>query len=195
MALAPRLSGCFRDNCKTLRLNDITGAYNATTNVGGWGAPNTTLALASPVTITVTYPDDSEEIYTVTAVVNAATISGGQFFLKDIEIEDTDLDLTQFADGVYTIEYSVTDSDTATEYTYTIKVWNQCKTECCVEKLLTKVCEKLGTCEWNIFWNDYQLAEAMLYGALCLFGKGDYDAAEDLLEQVNKICLQTGCSC
>lgn len=194
MALAPRLSGCFRDNCKTLRLNDITGAYSAT-NLGGWGAPNTTLALADPVVITVTYPDESEEEYDVTDTVNAATISGGEFPLIDIDIEDTDLDLTRFADGVYTIEYSVTDSDTATEYTYTIKVWNDCKVACCVTKMQTKFCEKICGCDWQNYWMQYNQAEAMLFAAKCQFGKGDYDAAEDLLEQIDKICNAVNCNC
>ena len=195
MALSPTLTGCFRDNCKTIRLTDTTGAYDAVSNIGGWGAPNTTLAAADPVTITVTYPDETSEDYDVTATVNAATISGGEFFLIDIEIADTDLDLTQFDDGVYTIEYSVTDSGTSTEYTYTIKVWNDCKVRCCVDKMLNNLCADFCGCDSLQTLNNHSLAEAMLYAARCKFGAGDYDNAEALLEAVEKICNVTGCNC
>lgn len=196
MALSPKISVCFRDNCKTIRVEDTTGVYNASTNTGGWGVPNTTLALASPVILTMTLPSGTEEEFTLTATVNAATIIDGKFLLDDITPSDvTGLTDVQFPDGVYTFEYVVTDSSTGTKYTYLIKGFNTCKVKCCIDKMLTKFCENLCNCNDVDHLDRHNMAEALLFAAKCEFGKGQYTKATSILEDVEKICKAVNCSC
>lgn len=196
MALTPLNSLCFKNNCKTIRINDITGVYDVVTNIGGWGTPNTTLVQADPVTITLTLPDNTSSIFTVTSTVNAATISGGQFHLIDIETTDiTGFSESQFEDGIYNIIYLVTDSSNGTEYTYETNIWNDCKVKCCLAKSLTRVEKELCGCEFTEFWHQYNLISMNLASARYAFGNGDFTNAKKYLKAMQKSCKILSCQC
>jgi hypothetical protein len=195
MALIPKLAACFKDGCKTLRLTDTTGAYDATTNTGGWGAPNTTLAGADPVTVAITLPGSTTtSTFTVTSIVNAATIVAGEFYLDDIVPSDiTGYSSDTFPDGIYDIVYTVTDG--TTEYTYSIKMLNYCTVKCCLEKMKVKFRAAYGTCDWVHLWDEYQgalrLFDAMRYNMSVY----DYTNTNKQLIALQKICKILNCNC
>ena len=88
-------------NARTLIFTETTGAYSPG-NTGGWGTPNTTLALADPVTLTITLADETtSEDFDLTSVVNAATIIDGQFLLDNLTMADFGGSSSdQFDDGI-----------------------------------------------------------------------------------------------
>lgn len=196
MALIPKISICFRDNCKTIRITETTGVYDPALNIGGWGFPNTALTDANPVNLTITFPNGTSQTFNFTAIVNAATIIDGQFLLADLTpLDFTGFIGTQFEDGVYNFSYVVTDSITLTQYSYNFKGFNTCRAECCLAKLLSNLCLELCSCDGLKALEEYNVAEAMLYAAKCAFGAGNYTVATSILKDVNKICEIKKCQC
>lgn len=61
--------------CKTITLEDITGDYDATTNTGGWGAPNPVQSDAVQANLSIIDPNGNTYIIDVlTEVVNSTNI-------------------------------------------------------------------------------------------------------------------------
>lgn len=195
MALIPNISFCTRDNCKILKLSDITGTYSAT-NTGGWGAPNSALADVTEAIISVLLPDETLAVeFDVVATVTAATIIDGEFILDQLTMEDFGLDSdTKFPDGIYEITYTITEG--GTEYTKSIKTFSVCQVSCCIEKMKTKFQEKLECdCGWEVFFMNYLKAKALLDGAKRAFGCGNDTKAENILESIEKLCNASNCNC
>jgi hypothetical protein len=195
MALSPTISVCFRDNCKTIRVQDSTGAYNVSTNTGGWGAPNTTLAGADPVTLEITLADQiTTATFTLTSVVNAATIIDGKFLLDDIVTNDfTGQAAGTFEDGILHFVYTVTDG--STEYTYDADILNTCSVECCIEKMRANFKKELCGCDWDNYWEQYNNALMLLEDIKWAFSCGDFTKARKALKALQKICKIVNCSC
>jgi hypothetical protein len=191
MALQLKISLCFADKCKTLKVYDTTGLYS-TDNTGGWGTPNITLASVTSATLDITPPNTSTPTsFDVTTTVNTATIVDGSFLLNIIT--DSNLTAGSFVDGIYNLTYTVTDGQST--YTTSIKTFSTCNTDCCVEKMKAKFKEKMCDCDWLQYWENYKKAEALLYGAKSAFACGKDSQAMDLLNQVNKICQLQKCCC
>lgn len=194
MALSPTISVCFRDNCQTIRVQDSTGAYNVSTNTGGWGAPNTTLAGANPVTLEVTLADEvTTETFTLTSVVNAATIIDSKFLLDDLVTTDFGLASGSFDDGIINFVYTITDG--ATEYTYDVNVLNTCSVECCIQKMRANFKKELCGCDWDTYWEQYNNALMTLEDIKWSFSCGDFTKTKKALKALQKICKIVNCSC
>jgi hypothetical protein len=106
MAVQLNYSICNDPNCKIIKFRETTGVYDATTNTGGWGAPNELTTDA--VTATLLFKAPSGVTYT------AVDVLGSGFPKSDgsvaIEINSTDLlsTLSKFEDGFWEITYTVT---------------------------------------------------------------------------------------
>lgn len=193
MALELKLNVCFADNCSVLNIKDATGAYNVTTNPTGWGFPNTALTDITKAIIAVTPPNATVATsFDITTTVQTATIVNGLFPLYNY----TDSSFTDgsLVDGMYVIDYSVIDIS-ENLYRTSINVFSTCKADCCIEKMKAKFCEYMCGCDWEIYWDSYKKAEALLYAAKSAFACAKYDQAKDLLDQVNKICSIQNCCC
>tara|TARA_R100001463_G_C3544352_1_gene222573 strand:- start:4753 stop:5337 length:585 start_codon:yes stop_codon:yes gene_type:complete len=117
---------CVKDGCKKVSVTDVTGEYNASTNVGGWGAINSARTEITAATITITDSAGTVTTETVTSQVNPVA------WYQDFTFNDIDVTL---ADGLHTLEYSVTNaSDTPSTVTASIKFYTYCTIKCCIEK-------------------------------------------------------------
>jgi hypothetical protein len=76
MALIPKISASISGKCNTITLTEETKPYNATNNIGGWGAPNID-ALDISLAYVAFYPFGTTP--TVVNAVSTGTISGTTF--------------------------------------------------------------------------------------------------------------------
>lgn len=193
MALEVSISSCFKDSCSTLKINETTGAYDASLNPTGFGAPNPTLASVTEAILSITLPDETVAVdFDLTSTVTGATIIDGEFLLDNLTMVDFS-STGAFPDGFFTFVWTVTSS--GTDYVYTAKILNYCSVFCCLQKMLTKFAEAYGTCEWDELWRQYQGAlrefTAMKYNA----GEHNYTQATLHLKALQKICKIINCSC
>lgn len=191
MALTLKLNSCFANKCTKLRVYDSTGIYSAE-NTTGWGLPNLELSSITSATLEVTPPNTSVSTnFDVTTSITSGVIVDGIFLLD--EIVSSELDSGSFVDGIYKFVYTVTDGGET--YTSTAKTFSTCKADCCVEKMKAKFKKEMCGCNWLQYWDNYRKAEALLYAAKSAFACDKEDKAEDLLNQVNKICSIQKCCC
>jgi hypothetical protein len=191
MALTPSIQLCLKSTCDELTFKETTGVYNASTNTGGYGAPNTAIGDITTAVLTVTDPDGEE--YEI------------NLFTEDFPSDDEDFEYTidlgdlgsrtSIEDGYWQFSYAV--SNGVTTYTANISYFFYCNAECCVNKLLAKI----STCETclddkvnNKKISDYIKARAFL-GALrnaatCF----NEDAFDSILSLINKICTNSNCN-
>lgn len=121
---------------------DTTGAYDASSNPGGYGGPNPTVGDYLTYSISVVPPDPDTLLATGTPVVIDAypdlpSISNGTF---DI----TSLLLTGVADQILAEgwwQFNVTatwDNGDSGEYTVTVNMINYRTTKCCIDNLIVE---------------------------------------------------------
>lgn len=105
MALELSIDVCRASNCRSFTVTEETGAYNASTNTGGYGAPNIATTDVLTATITVT-PYNGDAYPTVSVYSTLPSSTDG-----DITINNTDLGLsstTNIPDNIYQILYTIT---------------------------------------------------------------------------------------
>lgn len=122
---------------KTLTFTDATGVYDAVTNTGGWGTPNTAVtdidgtAGTLSLTITVVTPDgettyDAIDLFTVFGDGGFSTVNDLVFAINASHLESSGTALgtsdTELPDGIYEVSYTYTDvsgNDPGSTDTYT----------------------------------------------------------------------------
>ena len=189
MALVIDFSVCVQEACSKVVFNELTGAYAASLNTTGWGAPNPLVADVTAWSITITNPDATIVVITSPTGLPTATTT------LDYEIPAATLNstATKVTDGLYTFVYSVTVGGTT--YTKTKYVLFSCNIECCVAKLFAKIatdsdCSCTSTTISNAIY-----ADALLQGLLAAKGCGNVTAITNLLTKLNKICTASTSNC
>lgn len=186
MALKLKHTACIEDLSSKLIITNTTGAYHATNNTTGFGAPNTEITDITEVILTVTYPSGGEEEYDLSSQIPGSVTGDFEFN----EIED------DYEDGIYT--FSLTYSGTSVSYTHTFKVLITCKHQCCVNKMGAKIPEKfydLSDKEYLNYIEQYLLAEGLLAGINSAGGCLKTAIVEDVLERVERLCNFEKCNC
>ncbi len=154
---SPELDICFV-SCNLIRFVDITNVYNATTNRGGWGVPNeVSNDLTSAEIIFQNSEGNTLFTYDVTSQVpNPVT---GDFIFTDYEYT--------LEDGEYTVIYNLEFSSNNT-YSFQTTICNTCNFECCINKLIASIPEKLceNKCDTE-YIDEVLLIEGLFYGYLC----------------------------
>lgn len=162
MALSLKCAGSFSDDGEQMFFGDTTGAYNASTNTGGWGSPNplTTQVTAFQIvcnwisagtivtynftvssgTITVASVTDGEGT-TANILADLASTSF-PFDSPDLfDLTDTFDDaivLPTLADGQFKLTYKVISGSVPFTYTTSTTFFRICDLLCCLaEKRLT----------------------------------------------------------
>lgn len=131
---------------RTFTVLDVTLAYSPT-NLGGWGAPNPTIAEISSASLVVTLPDPTTKLPDPTNFVTFDAVSTPAFFdtfpnTTFLPFTFTNEDLggeadTNIPDGIYQFDYSVTDAtDTYTSSVYAVMDW---AARCCLANLANGV--------------------------------------------------------
>ena len=171
--LTPDFKIC-QKRCDEIQFTDITGDYDASTNTGGWGTPNTERADVTSSFLTV--EDSNGAIYTVD--ITADVIAG----TTEICIPSSSFGITgDFADGIYVFTWTV--SDAVAQYVQCREVFLFCQAKCKVKKLIAGIDSSSCKCD-NNSTDRALLAYAMLLGleyAACCY---KIEKFNDLLQAI-----------
>jgi|TARA_R110002167_G_scaffold41037_1_gene125605 hypothetical protein len=174
---------------KSILFQELTGAYSALNNLGGWGTPNYLLGNVLDVEIVITMPSGA------TIILDAATLtptlpsdSNGIFHIHMGLLGGTQG--ATIAQGIYQIEYRIlVDDGTAQGFLISKRKFALVASviKCCVHKMLANLdmCDACpcGEDKSNAL-EAYTLYKAMWYAYTC----GSTTKAAKMANQVNKLC-------
>jgi hypothetical protein len=187
MALIPKISACVENNCKTLVIKDITGEYDAVDNTGGYGTPNIAIGAVTSSTLTITIPSSVTPIVIVNPV-GLPTLDNA------FKYEVSSTLLSPVPDGIYKIEYAVTDGITVFNYGPRYFFFT-CNVECCVFRIFSKIAQTVDCgCDSNIVKNALY-ASTLLDGLKAAKDCGNISAVNNILNKLNEMCGLSGQDC
>jgi len=195
MALTLKFSICSTGNCQTFQFTETTGTYDASTNPGGWGAPNVDITTALTAILTIVQPDNTVTIIP-TSVLYPTLPSDSN---TSVTITNVMLGLSADApllQGKYTITYDVTGDDgTVWAYSVTTITMIFCSAECCVLTMAGAV-RISSDCDCKnktlqTFNESFGWLQALKAATEC----GKSNKAQDILDHLTQICAGTNCNC
>ena len=202
MTLVLKVTGCTSDCCKYLKVSDTTGAYNAISNLGGWGSVNPSPSQVTAASLVLTYPDG------VTTDSITATDPRYGAFLLNIQTAVTYpftlytftpvSPLTGFPDGIYHIQYSDTCYVMMVHTTYNTDTYimSDCEVSCCVDQMFAKLPHKMcDTCTDEAYIKNALEARALLKAYRCNCSCGNAQQANSILMQIQRLCAWADCAC
>ena len=170
MALALDISVCQTGDCKYIIFKELTGAYNASSNPTGYGAPNKTVANAKAATLAITLTDGTivtlnlYSTFPTSTCTDSYTLSSFSLALSAANA------LASIPDGLYKFVYTVTFSDETTA-TVTKKVLFSCQVKCGKNSLFAALPLCDCDCKDNEEFENAMYAQTMynqlLYAAGC----------------------------
>jgi hypothetical protein len=200
MALVPKLQFCLNNSCSELVVSETTGAYNALTNTGGYGAPNPELVEVQGYTLTITDPDDVT--YTIDLFATA------EFPTDDSTIQYT-IPMSQLGnrtvieDGYWQFSWTVTgliDDFPNPGINFTASgnsaSYFTCNAECCVSALLAKIDIDEDECNCNDNSKNimnYLKAKAFLESLRNAAFCGNLTLFNTIQAAITKLCNKTDC--
>lgn len=157
---------------------DTTCQFDSGYNEGGYGGPNPSINNFVSAIVEFTPPGGTTPYDPVDVYPFLPNTDGTGF-----EVTITDLNISEFAIGVWTIKYTITDSS-GNEYSAECKVLNSCPVHCCIDE---KVKSVDPLCEPDKF-NEISRLERLLESAEAAACSGDYDEADKIINYVNEQC-------
>lgn len=139
MALETVLTFEQSDDGKQLLVSDITGAYDATDNTGGWGSPNVAITNVTSATISVLLPGGT--VGTDEVIVDLETqVPNSTYQFKLLQAQSFGLTTDAvLPDGTYIIDYSVVNSVGPVTNTYHTEITLFNTAGKCVNDLLARI--------------------------------------------------------
>lgn len=204
MALDLKLDICQSNDCRDLQLTETTGVYDASSNTGGYGAPNPEIADILSANVTLSLLDRTTGAPTVSPSGEISVFPGSADVTLGVlpNITSTVQTITgdnfgygtssKLVDGVYTLKYDVNTASKATSATKTFTVFLNCNIKCCEQKLGWN--SQFGRDKNSKSYNDYMEVSHQvraMEAARCCGRTQDFIAA---LEYAEKICNDCGCS-
>jgi len=187
MAVILKFNVCQSD-CSKLIFTETTGIYNEITNPNGWGAPNELTSDATAATLTVVLASGSSYIIDLFTEGFPTDDSSFEFLIPNDSIGYiVDSPIT---DQVINFTYSVTTATTT--YTQNIQVALYCQVGCCVQSMLKNIdvdCDSCSKSQRERYTQVYLLYKGLIYNA----NSGNVTAFNNILTQVNKLCVNTNC--
>jgi hypothetical protein len=197
------------EKCTKITVQDITGAYNATTNPLGYGLPNgIALTDITSIVIDVYYPSVTVPItYTITQVAGtptALTVTDLNGTVYDIFADiatlyvagvfnltgETAFTLPKITDGIFNVVYTISGIDAiqSLEFNYTTnkEFLSTCSIDCCILNMyqnLDMCCDCSEDAKLKI-----QDAEVMLTAACFAIESGNTSKAQCLLDKSIALC-------
>lgn len=184
MALELNFSVCQAGDCESVIFIELTGGYNELSNPRGWGNPNVAIA---------DYHYAKVEFFLngTGSAVHTATFDDELFPTTDTEFE-YEIPVT-LADGWYSIVYTVQTAEgvTAEQYTKTIYQSFYCNVRCCVMSMLDGIDVECDCSHDAIeaFNKAYVLLKGLQYASGC----GNLTNFNNILAQLQKLCLNSNC--
>jgi len=187
MALIAKSTVSLSCDGESFLFTETTGAYNVSTNPGGYGAPNAALA---DCTATLVITNDSTDVEYDSITMTPSSSNGATL----IELEDILLDgveLTAIEDGVWKFLYTVTSA--SVNYTSEVKVLVIKSINCSLVELAHKYSDDSCGCCNNKDFRDYLLTAYAKWLALTMspicgdVAKIDTqrESLEDYLKEIN----------
>lgn len=187
MSLILNFEICQANGCKDLIFSETTGAYNATYNTGGYGAPNETTAAAVTATLIIT---------NASGLVTTIDLMPEGFPTDDIIADGyTITSSTVLPDGMYTFVYNVTYNYHGSIVTYSKSISKlfYCNSECCVNQMLSNLNLTCDCCETDenikVYYKAWTFLQALKNAAQC----GDVTTFNNILKIITKLCKNNNC--
>lgn len=191
MALLPKLNICILNNCKKVKLTDITGAYDVSTNPTGWGSPNVDPVDPTAAYITITSPSGIITVVDVLSPVDQ---------IPDPYLGDFDYSIIIIdpEDGNWTFEYTI-EQDTFI-YTNIMTKFMSCLVRCCIDKVWAKIADGITTSNCGCHGIDKVTEKVLLmeglYSTMLATEICPTDnSRDDLLIMLQKMCKVENCNC
>lgn len=194
MAVLLETDASIAENCKKLRFFELTGTYNATTNLTGWGAPNEAIGAALSAELTILTPAGNSYTFDASSVnpfYNSwPTTDDDTYYEVDSSLIGYGTN-QKLPDGVYRFTYTVT--TTLNTYTQVIEKLFFCNAECCVQNMVADIDYD---CDCSIDKKEkakqaYLMLVGLKYASKC----GQKSYFENLLESINKLCTGDCTNC
>lgn len=195
MALELSINICQSRDCTGLEFTETTGAYNATSNTTGWGAPNADLG--DVVTATLTISGDEMSSDSVFDMVAEGFPTDDSDVIFDISNADLSFGAASpITDGVYEFLYEITTATTSYEVSV-VKLF-YCNIQCQVNSMLADL--QVSDPDCNDCTKEESSKEALLawtylqslkHAAEC----GDESRFTKILKILRKIVLNQDCNC
>lgn len=200
MAFDPNIEFGGKCNCKDLSFRDITGAFEATNNPGGYDdgshtSGNPAVDEVTVATATITFGDGrvSNTVDLLTAglypSVNGAwiTLLGTSLGLGADE---------KIPDRLMKIEVHIIASvsgGSSIDETFTYYKYQHCQVDCCVKKMALKTKRGMDCCKDNEL---KQFIKAKAYVDALDFADGCCNWAEcdEIYDRLKKLCSESGCA-
>jgi len=196
-------------DCKTALFNDTTGVYDAVTNEGGWGAPNTlssaitsatieitpkgyilpiifTFTIANDVITAATRTDEFSVVVNVLPLLNSTIFPFFNFEFNS-ELLFNASPSSDLSDGSYLVSYECTDGNE----TFFNEQWVffTCLSKRCKDDTVVKGAAGHVTTENQIkIFLNYEY----ILGGVSL---GDKDFVNAQVDAMASLCLSCGCGC
>jgi len=190
MGLILNFEICQSSDCTELTFVETTGAYAVTTNENGWGTPNPATAYATSAILTI-------------ELSSGNTYSIDLFATGNFPTDDTTFEYlitssviggasgSAIADQIIKFTYTVVDGK-GDEYHQVISQAFYCQAQCCVMSMFANLdldCDGCNEDKMNKALKAYALLKGLIYSANC----GNSTYFNNILTQVNKLCLNTNC--
>lgn len=200
MALEINFNVCQTNNCQNIKFYDITDAYNANDNQGGYGAPNDDIPVsyaAGDAVLVIDDPNGDSWSIDITAGDDGVLNSGDDFpstdITRSITLTPELIGQTEtFTDGLYTFTYTYTAGNNV--YTKTKTVLLDCNVKCCVNKMLADLADNDCNCDDDIT-EKVRLANLLYYGMKAAARCGNVSQVATMIKQINKLCGGTTSPC
>jgi len=190
-----KTSTCITESCTVMTVSDVTGLYNASTNIGGWGTPNPDKSSVTLATIEITAPGQTISTgFDVTSVVLASSPSVESYTLYSLSPSNIGL-TSVFTSGIYEIKFTVTTAEDS--YVSYSKIIVTCQEQCCIDKMWAALATKTLCCDCDEFqeFKKVLLASDLLQllneAGSCM----NLEVVNSTLSRVQRICLFNDCSC
>lgn len=187
-------SACEGNSCNSIILTDTTGDYSLSANPGGFGSPNPDISEVSQVTATITFADNTQVVLDITDLssggypVMSYLITIAQLGLSD-KIPDQVITITLLYAGA-----TIQGSSIAWTSSTTKTILYTCQTDCCFDKLMTKVQVSDCSCCQDGYLAKVIKGRAFLDAARLAAGCGQKNKATKLLQAAQFLCNSKNCN-
>lgn len=194
MSLTLKFSICESSDCKSFVFTELTGLYNVTTNITGWGSPNpeTTDAVSATLKITrgdgqifnidmknlYSYPS-SDTTYSTIIPQTSFGYSSSQKIPDQIMTLQYIIEINNGEDPVYTVSQTI------------YQTFN-CQIKCCILSMPLKIDWSCQSCSSDSV-DDFLQAYALYHSMLANGRIGNITQYNNELNQLQKICNGAGC--
>ncbi len=189
MSVVLSFNVCESSDCKSLIFTETTGAYNASSNITGWGSPNETTGSAISAKLIVTTPNNVSFTLDLFVTSNFPTSDNTiQYSIPFTSIGQI-LD-SKLIDGIYNFSYTVITNTTT--YNQNFQQAFYCQVKCCVDSMFKDLDVECDCNEDNKTKaiNAWLLLKGLIYSG----NSGNINNFNSELAVLQKLCLNNNCS-